>query len=67
MNTPRLQRAVFLLLLAGVTIAFLWILTPFFGAVFWAMALALLVAFGVSQRTLKMRAVQARQKASERH
>ncbi|WP_448253677.1 AI-2E family transporter [Ottowia oryzae] len=42
MNTPRLQRAVFLLLLAGVTIAFLWILTPFFGAVFWAMALALL-------------------------
>ena len=42
MNTPRLQRTVFLLLLAGVTIAFLWILTPFFGAVFWAMALALL-------------------------
>ena len=42
MNTPRLQRVVFLLLLAGVTLAFLWILTPFFGAVFWAMALALL-------------------------
>ena len=42
MNTPRLQRTVFLLLLAGVTVAFLWILTPFFGAVFWAMALALL-------------------------
>ncbi|MFD1711996.1 AI-2E family transporter [Ottowia sp. GY511] len=42
MNTPRLQRTIFLLLLAGVTLAFLWILTPFFGAVFWAMALALL-------------------------
>ena len=42
MNTPRLQRVVFLLLLAGVTLAFLWVLTPFFGAVFWAMALALL-------------------------
>ncbi len=42
MNTPRLQRTVFLLLLAGVTAAFLWILTPFFGAVFWAMALAML-------------------------
>ena len=42
MNTPRLQRVVFLLLHAGVTLAFLWVLTPFFGAVFWAMALALL-------------------------
>jgi predicted PurR-regulated permease PerM len=42
MNTPRLQRTVFLLLLTGITAAFLWILTPFFGAVFWAMALALL-------------------------
>lgn len=42
MNTPQLQRLVFLLLLAGVTLAFLWVLAPFFGAVFWAMALALL-------------------------
>jgi predicted PurR-regulated permease PerM len=42
MNTPALQRAVFLLLLAGCTLAFLWILTPFFGAVFWAATLALL-------------------------
>ena len=42
MNTPALQRIVFLLLLAGSTLAFLWVLTPFFGAVFWAITLALL-------------------------
>ena len=42
MNTPTLQRAVFLLLLAGITLAFVWVLTPFFGAVFWAITLALL-------------------------
>ena len=42
MNTLALQRAVFLLLLAGSTLAFLWVLTPFFGAVFWAIALAML-------------------------
>ncbi len=42
MNTPQLQRIVFLLLLAGVTIGFLWVLAPFFGAVFWAVVLALL-------------------------
>ena len=42
MNTPALQRAVFLLLLAGVTAAFLWVLAPFFGAVMWAVTLALL-------------------------
>ena len=42
MNTPGLQRAVFLLLLAIVTVAFFWVLTPFFGAVFWAVIMALL-------------------------
>ncbi|MBO9512850.1 MAG: AI-2E family transporter [Variovorax sp.] len=42
MNSPALQRAVFLLLLAAVTIAFGWILLPFFGAVMWAVALAIL-------------------------
>ena len=42
MNTPRLQRITFLLLLAGVSLAFLWVLQPFFGAVFWAITLALL-------------------------
>ena len=42
MNTPALQRTAFLLLLAGVTVAFFWIVAPFFGAVFWAMVLALM-------------------------
>ena len=42
MNTPGLQRLVFLLLLAGITVAFFWVLTPFAGAVFWAITLALL-------------------------
>jgi len=42
MNTPQLQRGVFLALLAAATAAFCWILTPFFGAVFWGMALAIL-------------------------
>jgi len=44
MNTPFLQRAVFLLLLCAVTIAFAVILLPFFGAVFWAVVLAVLFA-----------------------
>ncbi|KWT70693.1 MULTISPECIES: AI-2E family transporter [unclassified Variovorax] len=42
MNSPELQRAVFLFLLAAVTVAFFWILLPFFGAVLWAVALAIL-------------------------
>ena len=42
MNSPQLQRGVFLALLAAVTAGFVWILLPFFGAVFWAMALAIL-------------------------
>lgn len=42
MNTPSLHRIVFLLLLALITIAFGWLLKPFFGAVFWAMTLALM-------------------------
>ena len=42
MNSPALQRAVFLLLLTGVTLAFCWVISPFFGAVFWAMVLALM-------------------------
>ncbi|MDR0275160.1 MAG: AI-2E family transporter [Burkholderiaceae bacterium] len=45
MNTPQLQRAVFLSLLAAVTAAFAWVvLAPFFGAVFWALVLALVFA-----------------------
>ena len=42
MNSPDLQRTVFLFLLAAVTAAFFWILMPFFGAVLWAIALAIL-------------------------
>jgi predicted PurR-regulated permease PerM len=42
MNSPELQRGFFLFLLAAVTIAFGWILFPFFGAVMWGMALAIL-------------------------
>jgi predicted PurR-regulated permease PerM len=41
-NSPDLQRKVFLFLLAAVTAAFFWILLPFFGAVLWAVALAIL-------------------------
>ena len=42
MNSPQLQRGVFLALLAAVTAAFLWVLMPFFGAVLWGVALAIL-------------------------
>jgi predicted PurR-regulated permease PerM len=53
MNTPQLQRAVFLSLLIAVTLAFTWILTPFFGAVFWATVLAML--FSPLQRLILSR------------
>jgi predicted PurR-regulated permease PerM len=42
MNSPQLQRGVFLFLLASVTVAFLAILAPFSGAVLWGVALAIL-------------------------
>ena len=42
MNTPRLHQFVFLSLLLLVTVAFGWVLSPYFGAVFWAMVLAML-------------------------
>ncbi|MBP6897291.1 MAG: AI-2E family transporter [Pseudacidovorax sp.] len=42
MNSPQLQRGFFLFLLAAVTVAFVWILMPFFGAVLWGVALAIL-------------------------
>lgn len=44
MNTPALHRKAFLLLLVLVTLAFGWILWPFYGAVFWGAILALLFA-----------------------
>jgi len=42
MNSPQLQRGVFLALLAAVTAAFIWVLVPFFGAVLWGVAFAIL-------------------------
>lgn len=42
MNPFTLQRAVFLLLLAAITVAFFWVLAPYSGAVFWAIIMALL-------------------------
>ena len=42
MTQPPFQQKAFLLLLAAVTVAFLAILWPFFGAVFWGAVLALL-------------------------
>lgn len=42
MNKPNIQQKAFLLLLAAVSIAFVWILLPFYGAVFWGVVLAIL-------------------------
>src|SRR5690606_38791374 len=42
MDVPRHHHAGFLILLALVTIAFFWILLPFYGAVFWAVILAII-------------------------
>jgi predicted PurR-regulated permease PerM len=44
MNHPELQQKTFLILLIFVTIAFGWILLPFYGAVFWGAVLAILFA-----------------------
>ncbi|MDN5753379.1 MAG: AI-2E family transporter [Nitrosospira sp.] len=44
MNSPELQQKTFLLLLIAVSLAFGWILLPFFGAVFWGTILAILFA-----------------------
>lgn len=44
MNLTDLQAKAFLLLLSLVTIAFGWILMPFFGAIFWGAVLAILFA-----------------------
>ena len=44
MNHPELQQKTFLILLILVSIAFGWILRPFYGAVFWGAVLAILFA-----------------------
>src|SRR5689334_11128568 len=43
-NVPGLQDKTFVLLLAAVSLAFSWILWPFYGAVLWATLLAILFA-----------------------
>ncbi|MBB2496342.1 AI-2E family transporter [Aquipseudomonas ullengensis] len=53
MFSPRVEHKGFLVLLACVTLAFAWILLPFYGAVFWAVVLAVL--FGPLQRRLALR------------
>jgi len=42
MNIPELQQKTFLLMLIAVSLAFGWILLPFFGAVFWGSVLAII-------------------------
>jgi predicted PurR-regulated permease PerM len=44
MNYQELQQKTFLFLLVAVTVAFGWILAPFYGAVFWGTVLAILFA-----------------------
>ncbi|MES2186824.1 MAG: AI-2E family transporter [Pseudomonadota bacterium] len=44
MNSPALEQKTFFFLLALVTVAFGWILWPFYGAVFWGAILALMFA-----------------------
>jgi predicted PurR-regulated permease PerM len=44
MNSPELQQKAFLLLLIVVSLAFAWILLPFYGAVFWGSVLAIIFA-----------------------
>ena len=53
MNENTLQYKTFLVLLVLVTIAFIWILLPFYGAVFWAVILGII--FAPLQRRLLLR------------
>jgi predicted PurR-regulated permease PerM len=50
MNYPEIQQKTFLMLLIVFTLAFVWVLLPFYGAVFWAVVLAIL--FSPSHRKL---------------
>jgi len=53
MNQTNLQFKTLLLLLALVTVAFIWILLPFYGAVFWAVILGII--FAPMQRRLQVK------------
>lgn len=44
MNHPELQKKTFLLLLVAISLAFLWIISPFASAIFWAIVLAIVFA-----------------------
>lgn len=44
MNRPDLQHKTFLLLLITITVAFAWIMLPFYGAIFWGVVLAIVFA-----------------------
>src|SRR5690606_31070236 len=53
MPSPRVEHKAFLVLLLLITLAFGWILLPYYGAVFWAVVLAVL--FAPLQRRLALR------------
>jgi predicted PurR-regulated permease PerM len=53
MPSSRVEHKAFVVLLIGVTLAFGWILLPFYGALFWAVVLAVL--FAPLQRRLALR------------
>ncbi|WJN57113.1 AI-2E family transporter [Pseudomonas sp. SO81] len=53
MPSSRVEHKAFLALLVAVTLAFAWILLPFYGALFWAVVLAVL--FAPLQRRLALR------------
>ncbi|ASL27673.1 AI-2E family transporter [Azotobacter chroococcum] len=53
MINPRFEYRVFLFLLVLISLAFAWIIIPFYGAIFWAIALAIL--FHPVQRYLQRR------------
>jgi predicted PurR-regulated permease PerM len=62
MNNPELHKRFFLVLLILVSLAFGWILMPFYGAVFWAAVLAIL--FAPFQRWLLRRNSKRRNSAA---
>jgi predicted PurR-regulated permease PerM len=62
MNHPELQQKTFLALLILISLAFGWILLPFYGAVFWGAVLAIL--FGPLNRWLLSRMHQRRNLAA---
>ncbi|HDS1735961.1 MULTISPECIES: AI-2E family transporter [Pseudomonas] len=62
MNQTALQNKALAVLLAFVTVAFIWILLPYYGAIFWAVILGIL--FAPLQRNLLLRFKRRRNLAS---